>query len=611
MQTYGHNRCFQDTMNEPNKEFTWPSIFKMALAHKRNFLHANIISVVATLLYLPVPLIIPSLINEVLLKKPGFITKTLSYFLPLNLITPTLIFISAFALVFVIRLCEEALRAVQGREFKIISKDVVFKIRTHLLSHLKNISIKEYETMGSGQLASFYIKDLDTIDDFIGVTVNKAIIAILFLIGITTVLFIINWKIALFILLFNPFSLILTAKFAKKLKELKTKQNKAFAIFQESFIETVDAIAQIRADNKESNFIQRLITKARQIKHDSIAYEWKTEIVSNLAGMTLFIGVDLYYILCMTLILLNELTIGMMIALLQYVFMVQYYMNEVVSMQSAYYAADSALMRINQVLQLETEPQYLEKINPFLKSQGVTIDINNMDFSYQPKKPVLTDINMIMEPNKRIGIVGTSGAGKSTLIQALLGFYPITKGEIKINGANIYDIGFELIRENICTVLQSPVIFNDTIRNNLALDMSISDSEIWQALNQAQLKKTVEEFDNKLDTQVGTRGVRLSGGQKQRLAIARMLLRNAKVIILDEATSALDLKTEHELFESIKDYLAIRTSIIITHRLNTIMDCDKIYVINNGRIAEQGTHNELMQLQEIYYSLFTLQKSYA
>lgn len=502
-------------MTEQPTLFTWPSLLKMALQHKLNFLLANLLAVISTLLYLPVPLIIPSLINEVLLKQPGFFTKILSYFLPLSLITPTLILITAFSLVLILRICVEFLTVWQGLEFKIISKDIIFNMRKKLLFQLQEISIKEYETLGSGKLVSYYIKDLDTIDDFLGETVNKAVIAILALIAILTLLFIINWKIALFIFLFNPFSLILTAKFSSKLKELKSKQNKAFELFQEAFIETIDAIVQIRADNKQFHFINRLVNLARQVKSDSIAYEWKTEVVSDLGNTLLFIGVDLYYIVCMTLILLNELSIGMMIALLQYVFQVQWYMNVIVNMQSAFYAADSALTRINQAMQLETEPKYVEKSNPFLYDSKISININNLHFSYLPKKPILTNINMLIEPHKRIAIVGPSGVGKSTWIQALLGFYPINKGEIKINNHSIYDIGFETIRENINTVLQSPIIFNDTVRNNLTLDSSISDDELWDVLHKAQLKLTVESFEDKLDTKVGRKGVRLSGGQRQ------------------------------------------------------------------------------------------------
>ena len=596
-------------MSQLNKLFTWSSIFKMALEHRKNFAVANIVAVIKTLLYLPVPLIIPSLINEVLLKQPGFFTKMLSRVLPEHLITSGLILITAFTLVLTLRFCVQILGVLQGLEFKTISKDVVLRMRTRLLLHLNNISMKEYETLGSGKLASFYIKDLDTIDEFIGTTVSQSVVAILALIGVIIVLFVINWKIALFILLFNPLSLILTAKFSKKLKELKTRQNKAFELFQEAFIETIDAITQIRADNKESGFIQKLIGKAQQVRDDSIAYEWKTEMVSNFSGMLLFIGVDLYYIFAMTLILLNDFTIGMMVALLQYVFQVQWYMTVLVDMQSKFYAAESALTRINEVMQFETEPEYIEKTNPFMDRQDIAIEINNLSFSYLPQRPILTYITMRIEPNKKVGIVGTSGSGKSTLIQALLGFYPIISGEITINGVSIYDVGFDLIRENISTVLQSPVMFNDTIRNNVTQDKNVSDDKIWKALELAQLKPLIESYEQQLDTQVGKRGIRFSGGQRQRLAIARMLLCDSKVVILDEATSALDLQTEHDLFKSIHDFLTSKTTVIITHRLSTIMDSDIIYVMNNGKIAEQGTHDKLIKQQGIYYSLYTLQQS--
>ncbi len=589
--------------------FSWHAIFKMAVGHRKNFIFANVISVIATLIALPVPLIIPSLINEVLLKQPGFFTNALAYFIPSQWINPSLILITAFLLVLILRVLNEILTIIQGREFKIISKDVVYQMRMKLLNQLGNISVKEYETLGSGTLASFYTKDLEAIDDFLGATIKQAVVAVLALIGIAIILFIINWKIALFLFFFNPLSLVLTSKFSKKLKALKTRQNKAFELFQEALSETIDVMLQIKADHQESNFIQRLIGHAKQIKHDSIVYEWKSEVVSDLAGMVLFVGVNLYYIFAMTLILINELTIGMMIALLQYVFQVQFYMNHLVSMFSAFYAADAALSRINQAMMLEVDPQYPTQKNPFSTSTDISVAFNNISFGYLPDKPILQQLNLKFDAKKRIGVVGSSGAGKSSIVQALLGFYHVTRGDITINGDSIYDVGFDVIRENICTVLQSPAVFNDTIRNNLTLDKQLHDDELWHALELAQLNETVQAFDDQLDTRVGKRGVRLSGGQRQRLAIARMLLRKSKMVILDEATSALDLKTEHQLFHAIHDYLKQRTALIITHRLSTVMDADEIYVLHQGSIAEQGTHADLMKLQNIYYSLFTLQQA--
>lgn len=476
--------------------FTWKYIFKLALSYKKELVLANLTCIIASAMYLPVPFIIPSLINEVLLKQPGFFTKILHYLLPQVLVTPALLLITAFCLVLLLRLCEQILRAIQGQKFKLMAKSVILNIRTQLLNHLKNITINEYETLGGGKLAAYYLKDLDTIDDFLGTAVSRVIIAILAILGVNLVMFFINWKVALFVLLFSPFSIILISCFAKKLKLLKAKQNQAFELFQEAFVETIDAMVQIRADHQDANFIQRLITKAKQVRDDSIAYEWKTEIVSGLASMILFMGIDLYYLLCMTLILLNEFSIGTMIAMLQYVFQEQYYMNVIVNMQTTFYAADAALTRINQAMNFATEPKYITKANPFQDNQPVAIGFKEVDFSYAANKPILININIDIQPGQKIGIVGTSGSGKSTLVQALLGFYPISAGQITINNTDIHDIGFELIRENICTVLQNPVLFNDTIRNNLTYGANINTDTIWRALTQAQLAGTITDISH-------------------------------------------------------------------------------------------------------------------
>jgi len=594
-------------MNQANT-FSWKYILKIASEHKKDFIFANIFSIIDTIIFLPIPLILPSLINEVLLKQPGFFTRMIKHVAPNILVTPILILSIALSLVILLRVLDQFFGLIQIRGFKIVSKDVVFRIRKALLRRLSLIAIKEYETLGSGKLATYYIKDLDVIDDFLGLTLSKVVTAVLAIVGIAIVLFVINWKVALYVVLFNPLSLIFTAKFATKIKTLKAKQNAAFEVFQDAFVETIDAILQIRADHKETNFISRLILKAKQVKDDSIAYEWKTQIVSDFAEMILFMGVDFYYIFCFLMILFGDFTIGMMVALLQYIFQLQFFMNQVVNIQASFYAADAALERINQTLKLAEEPKFVTEVNPFLSNPNIEIKISHLTFSYLPQKLVLTNVNMHIPAHYKIGIVGMSGSGKSTLAQLLMGFYQPTSGSILFNGVDINKIGYDLIRENVGVVLQQPVIFNDTVRNNLTYCENTSDDLIWQALQTAQLLDVVEAFDTKLDTLVGKNGVRLSGGQRQRLAIARLLLHNHKVIILDEATSALDLQTEHRLFQAIKAYLAERTTIVIAHRLSTIADADKIYMINNGTVAEQGTHHELMHAHGIYYNLYKLQE---
>jgi len=202
-------------------------------------------------------------------------------------------------------------------------------------------------------------------------------------------------------------------------------------------------------------------------------------------------------------------------------------------------------------------------------------------------------------------LVGASGGGKSTLAQILIGLYPTEKGMIYFDDIPVTDIGLEVVRENVATVLQHPALFNDTIRMNLTLGQDINDATLWQALAIAQLKDAIEALPNKLDTVIGLHGMRLSGGQRQRLAIARMVVSQPKVVILDEATSALDTQTEYKLHHSLNAFLQDKTTIIIAHRLSSIKQADHVYVFEQGKICEQGKHDTLIQQNGLYAKLYS------
>jgi len=200
--------------------------------------------------------------------------------------------------------------------------------------------------------------------------------------------------------------------------------------------------------------------------------------------------------------------------------------------------------------------------------------------------------------------VGASGGGKSTLVQALLGLYPTASGEIYYGDVPVQAIGWDTVRDNVGVVLQHPVLFNATVRDNLCMGREYDDARLWQALEIAQLKSVVEEMPQGLDTLVGKGGVRLSGGQRQRLAIARMVLTEPKVVILDEATSALDTQTEREVHRALADFLRGRTTLIIAHRLSAVRQADRILVFENGRVVEEGDHDSLMAQAGLYHKLY-------
>ncbi len=200
--------------------------------------------------------------------------------------------------------------------------------------------------------------------------------------------------------------------------------------------------------------------------------------------------------------------------------------------------------------------------------------------------------------------MGASGGGKSTLVQVIIGLYPPKSGKVCFDDVPHDQIGLEVIRDNVATVLQHPAMFNETVRFNLTLGRELPDEKLWQALEVAQLKRTIEQLPEGLDTVIGNQGVRLSGGERQRLAIARMVLADPKVVILDEATSALDTETEARLHRALRGFLKGRTTLIIAHRLSAVRQADKVYVFENGGIIEQGSHDELIRRDGLYQKLY-------
>jgi len=209
---------------------------------------------------------------------------------------------------------------------------------------------------------------------------------------------------------------------------------------------------------------------------------------------------------------------------------------------------------------------------------------------------------MNIQKGQKIALIGASGSGKTTLAQLIVGLYPIQSGNIYFDKCSVDDIGLEKVRENVFLVLQSPQLFNDTIAKNLTFGDDISTSELEKALEIAQMKDFINSLDDGLETKIGRDGMKLSGGQRQRLSIARMVIQNPNIVILDESTSALDIHTESRLFEALDEYLKDKTTIIIAHRLSTIRKADFIYVLEDGKVVEEGNNQDLMKQEGLFYS---------
>lgn len=594
-----------NTSTENNKptQYSWNTIYEIALEHKKQLFNAHWIAILATLASVPVPLLMPLLVDEVLLQNPSTITATINLLIPIEWQQPIVYIGSVLIFSLLLRLIAIVFNIVQGRQFSYIAKDIIFRIRQDLIKRLQSISMSEYESLGTGAVVTHMVTDLDTLDNFIGSTISKLLIASLTILGTAIILLWMHWQLGLFILLLNPLVIYFARKIGSRIKDLKAKENTAYSIFQQSLTETLEAIHQIRASNREKHYCQQLIESARTVKTDSTAFAWKSDAATRLSFLVFLFGFDIFRATAMLMVFYSDLSIGQMLAVFGYLWFMMAPVQEILSIQHAFYAAKAALNRINSLYFLQQEPHYPHLQNPFINNKTVSITIKDLHFSYKDE-PILNGINLSIPAGEKVALVGASGGGKSTLAQTIIGLYPPNEGMIYFNQHPINKIGLEVVREHVATVLQHPALFNDSIRANLTLGRKVSDRELWGALEIAQLKDTVFELDNGLDTIVGRQGMRLSGGQRQRLAIARMIVAKPSVVILDEATSALDTATEQKLHEALANFLSGRTTIIIAHRLSAVKQADHVYVFEEGKICEQGQHATLINNNGLYAKLY-------
>ncbi len=589
---------------QPTGAYDWRFFWRVALEHRRSLILAHIIALCAALLSAPVPLLMPLLVDEVLLDQPSRLVPWMNSFFPSGWHTAVGYIGFIFLITVLLRMSSMLLGVWQMRDFTLIAKDATFRMRRDLLGRLQKVSMAEYETLGSGTVASHLVTDLESIDNFVGITISKFLVAILTLVGVTAILLWVHWQLALFILVMNPVVIYFTVIMGKRVKELKRKENTAFELFQQSLSETLDAIQQIRAMNREQHYISRVIHRARDIKQHSAAFSWKSDAAGRFSFLIFLVGFEVFRAIAMLMVVFSSLSIGEMMAVFGYLWFMMAPVQEVLNIQYSYYGARAALSRVNRLLDLHQEPEYPHLKNPFAGQKTVSIQLEDIHFAYQPDQEILKGLSLNINKGEKVALVGASGGGKSTLVQVLLGLYPPQQGDVRFDHVSIREIGLDRVRDHVATVLQHPALFNDTVRMNLTLGKTENEDKLWQALEIAQLRQTIEELPEGLDTLIGQQGIRLSGGQRQRLAIARMVLTEPQVVILDEATSALDIETETHLHRDLSAFLEGRTTLIIAHRLSAVKQADRVYVFEDGNIIEEGTHDELIQGEGLYQRLY-------
>ncbi len=575
-------------------------ILKSTAKYKSSLLRGNIAAIFATLLTVLIPLFIPMLVDELILHKSDTLTGWVAEHITPMSVTGYLIFFLTVVLIF--RGVGFLLNVYQVKIFTSISKDIALKLRKDLLEHLKNLSLKEYETHSPGAVSSRLVTDVDTVDAFIGTTVSKLIISLLTLLFSAVVLLMINWQLALFILITNPVVVFFTAKLSRKVGILKRVQNAAVEKFQSTLSDTLELFHQIRAANKEDYFFDRVEKNAEELKESSVDFAYKSDMAVRLSFLVFLGGYELFRSVSIFVAVYGDLSVGLMLAVFGYLWVMMTPTQDIINFQYALASAKAACERIERLRQLKREQRVDSGKNPFEQSSGVALKCDSLSFSYDGRSMILKNVDISIDANESVAIVGASGSGKTTFSNILSGFYPPTEGDILYNGVSYREIDPKTIRQHCHMILQSPKLFNDTLLFNLTLGRDIDMKRVEDAIEIAQLSDVVKGMEKGLMTLVGRDGIRLSGGQRQRVAIARMILIEPKLVIMDESTSALDIHTESRLFKELQKFFKGRTVITIAHRLSTIEKADKIFVLEEGRVADSGTPRELREREEGYFA---------
>ena len=482
---------------------------------------------------------------------------------------------------------------------------IEFTMREKLFRHLLRMGYSFYDNAKSGQLLSRLVNDISEVGNLMFAIPHLFVTCTITLIGSTALIFYLNWQLAMVVTVLLIFKTFQVMKMNRDMKKMFMEARENTGDLSGQISESLQGIRLVKIFNNEEKELQKMM----QVGENLLSVQEKSfrtvgrlhggmDFFSNLMNLTITV-------LGGVLISLNLMKISDLVAFLLYMMLCMRPVFQLMMLTEVYQRGMAGVQRYKELMDLpESSELSTERILKLENAEKQAIEFSHVNFAYENGLTIFNDFNLSIAAGEHIGIVGMTGGGKTTLCELLLGMYDLNGGKISIDGKDIKTVKTESLRQEVGMIQQDTFLFSASVKENIAYGRAdATNEEIIEAAKLAEAHEFISALPNGYDTFIGERGVKLSGGQKQRLAIARMFLRNPKILILDEATSALDNETERQIQRAMQKLSENRTTITVAHRLATVRNSNRILVLEHGAITEEGTHENLIAKRGVYYNL--------
>lgn len=569
-----------DTVRKDSTKFSFRQFVRLITTTKPKYfllIIGILLLIVSSSVQIYVPQLASSLVNN--------FSKGIDYPLLLKVV---LLFVSS-----------AIISAIGGTVLGIFGENVIQNLRKNLWFKLTTLKVNYFDAMKAGEISSRLVNDTSQVKQLLANTFPQTISSIILVLGSVYMMLKMDWQMCLAMLVTVPLVLIIMLPIFGFGTKVGHMRQDALAEFNGIASETLSEIRLVKTSNAEKQAQMRAnheVDKLFKVGKKEAVFDATMQPIMMMVMMSMIFGLLAYG---MHRIAIGAMAIGTLMSFLMYLFNLIGAMPSIATLFTEMAKAAGSTKRVQELL--DEEPEDLQG-GEIIDLSGKKLKVTNIDFAYENDEPILTGVSFEARPNQIIAFAGPSGGGKSTIFSLLERFYDPGRGVIEFGDKNIQDINLTDYRSQIGFVSQDSAIMAGTIRDNLTygLDKEFSDDELWNVLELAYARKFVEEMPDGLLTEVGERGVKISGGQRQRIAIARAFLRNPKILMLDEATASLDSESEMMVQSALANLMKGRTTLVIAHRLATIVDSDKIYFLEKGMITGSGTHDELVGSHETY-----------